>query len=127
TILIAHYLNFDVPRVFYVLFQVDAVIAKRSTRFLAGGVPRWLKLFILPYDSHTAPTAAGRGFENDRIANFIGDLNSLINIFYQSLRTWDCGHPRIFHRFLGRGFVSHLFDLFGSGTDKLNAVLFAYR
>src|SRR5687768_10846749 len=67
-------LDLDVPRALEVLLEIDRRVAERTLRFAAGGLVLVLQLAGVPADAHAATAAAGRGLEDDRVADRAGDV-----------------------------------------------------
>ena len=77
------------------------------------------------HNTHTATAAAASGFDDDGIADHLGNATDLRGVIWQfTFRTGYTRHACVDHRLLGRHLVAHDADGLGSRADKLEAALF---
>ena len=69
---VAEHLYFHMARLYQILFDQHAVIAKRGFRFPAAAIQRRFEALAAFDDAHAFTTATGTGFEHHRIADLIG-------------------------------------------------------
>src|SRR5262245_61655256 len=92
TVLIAEYLDFDVPSVVDVLFDVDRRIIECELRLLLRGRERGDKFIPASDDAHTSAAAPGGRLDNDRISNLGSDPHSFGLIFNDAIEPRRYGH-----------------------------------
>ena len=77
------------------------------------------------HHTHTATATTTRSFDDDGIADHLGNATDLRGVIWQfAFRTRHTRHACFDHRLLGRHLVAHDADGLGSGADKLKAALF---
>ena len=123
-IAVAHDLDFDVARLLQVFFDVDGIVAEGGTSFGAGGRQRNRKLVFIHRDLHAAATAAGRGLDDDRIADFGTDARRFLIVGHAAIRTRNDRNAETFCGALGFDLVAHDADMRGGRADEGNVVRF---
>ena len=121
---ICQHLHFYMAWRAYIFFQEHSAIAKCRLCFADGPVHLFLKVGFFFYYPHTLTTTAGRGFYQNRIADFCCHFFGVGYIFNGFVYT---GHHRdveFFYTFLCCQFRSHYPHGFRSGTNKSNACIF---
>jgi hypothetical protein len=104
---IGQYLHFDVPAELHVFLDVDRRIFECILRFSAGLLETGAEGDIVVGDAHSAPAAAGSGFDDDGIADLIGDFDRDLLIFDCALAAGHGGHLGFFRKPFARDFVAH--------------------
>ena len=79
--IVRHELDFNVPRVLDVLFDINVSVAERSRRFGFRLIEPGNKLFVVSGDAHSASSAAGCRFDENRIAELSGDFERFVFVF----------------------------------------------
>ena len=120
SMLITHNLNFDMSRVFNKFFYVDCGIPKCRFCFSTGHLECLFKFFFLPNDPHSFSTAAGRGFNNNRINYFRSNFFCLLNFRYNSIASRNNRYPVFPHGIFRKGFIAHCIDHFRGRSDELD-------
>src|SRR5690349_22075827 len=72
-------LNLDVTRTLEILFEIHRSIAERALRCIARRVVLRLNLALLLADAHAASAAAGRCFEDHRLADRLRDFRGFLD------------------------------------------------
>src|SRR5262249_57916658 len=104
---VSQYLDRDVASVLDEFLAVHLGRAERGAGLRLAGVERLDDLPPLRDDAHPAPAAAGRGLEDERVADPLGGLERLGGVLQRSLTAGNDGHARL-HRDLARlGLVAH--------------------
>ena len=88
---VADDLHLDVTRLFQILLDVDGVVAEGRARFRARRGQRHRKLVLRARHLHAAPAAAGRGLDDDGIADLGRDAFGLVFVADRAL---GAGHHR---------------------------------
>ena len=121
---IAKHLNFDVARRGQIFLDIDFVVAKIRFAFGAGGHKGAFHVSGGLRDFHALATAASRGFDDHRIADFFADALGIFQRWYTAVRPRHAGHAQFFHGVLGGDLVAHDADMRSSGTDEGQAMVF---
>ena len=121
--LVGHDLELDVLGVEDQLFQVHLAAAKAGHRLAAGLLKEGDQLVGLKDAAHPAPAAAGRGLDEDRIADGIGQGLGLFGGGHRAVRAGHHRHPRLLHQPAGGGLVAHGADDVPGGADEGDAGL----
>ena len=114
---VAQHLYLDMARVGDVAFDVQAVVAKRGARLVAGGIEHLLELLGLRDNFHAAPATAGRRFENYRKADTLRHLRRLLRRVHL-LRARQQRQAEGLGSFASLDLVAHGADMVGLGTDE---------
>ena len=77
---VAHHLDLDVARVLQVLLDVDRAVAERRQRLVLGQAEELGELLGVLRDAHALPAAAGRGLDDDRKADLLGEGQRLVRV-----------------------------------------------
>src|SRR2546428_14173826 len=86
--------------------------------------PRWAgvegvgAVLAPPHDTHATPAPAGRGLEDDRVADPVRDLDRLRGVLQRQLAAWDHGDARLLRELARLRLVAHEPDRPGRGPDE---------
>ena len=80
-VLVAEYLDFDVPRIGDEFLQKNPVVAETRFRFGARSGEIFRDLGFVESDAHTLAAAAGRGFDHHRKTDLLGNGDGLLVVF----------------------------------------------
>jgi len=80
-IIVAHHLDFDMLGIGQVALQKYFGIAEGGLGLAGGRHQTFQQLFFVVGHAHTAPAAAGRSLDDDRVAMFLGKLERLFFFF----------------------------------------------
>src|SRR5207245_3797148 len=94
-VLVAEHLHLDVPRPLDVLLAVDLRRAEGRPRLRLAGVEGLGDVLAPPHDAHATPAPAGRGLENDRVADPVRDIDRLRGVLQRQLAAGDHGDARL--------------------------------
>ena len=116
-VVVAEDLELDVARVLEILLDVDVAVAERGLGLRAarcaaalGSSPR------IAHDAHAAAAAAGHRLDDDRIADFLGDLERLLLAARPGRRCpGSIGTPAFFIAFFARALSPSSLITLGSG------------
>src|SRR5438093_13096777 len=64
-VLVGQDLEFDMPGTLHELFHVEIAVTKSSSGFSLRGLEEAGQFFFAAHDTHAAPAAARRGFDDD--------------------------------------------------------------
>src|SRR6185437_1598421 len=120
------YLYLNVPGFFNIFFQVNGIVAKSSPGLHFCRFKCFFKLTFFPNHPHSTAAAAGRGFNNDGIANMFCNFFEFFHVLYQSVGTGDNGDARFFHGVFCARFVAHCIDHFRPWANELDTMQAAY-
>src|SRR5207244_7037110 len=94
-VIVTEDLRLDVPRPLDVLLAVDLRAADRRPRLRLAGVEGLGDVLAPPHDAHTTPAPAGRGLENNRVADPVRDIDRLRGVLQRQLAAGDHGDARL--------------------------------
>ena len=118
-------LHLDVPRVLDVLLHVHAGVLERLLGFLSRLLQAADEFRFLASDSHPLAAAAGRGLDENRIADFLGGLERGLVVGDESLAAGD-GRDFGFHRGrASRHFIAEPRHRLVAGADEHDLALLA--
>jgi hypothetical protein len=117
-VMVAKHLEFDVPRVFQILLDVDVPDAERSLRFTLRGPEQVAQICRRPYDAHPAAAAAGNGLDDDRIADVLRALERLFFAVERPVAAGQHRHAGLLHRAASARLVAHQLDHIGVRADE---------
>ena len=121
---VAEHLNFDVPRLLQIFFQIDRVVAERRLGLALGGGDGLDQIRpALARDLHAAPAAARRRLHQHGIADFAGDSQRLRLVADGALGAGHAGDAEPLGGALGLDLVAHDADVLGLRPDEGDAVL----
>ena len=123
---VGHYLHFDVPRLDYILFQIDLAVAEGGLGLGSSSAQRRAKTYIVMYNPHTASAAAGDGLYYYRILNFVCQFQCLGLICNETLRARYYLHADLSSQFSCLYLVAKLLHCLDRRADKLYSALGAY-
>src|SRR5665213_1130154 len=124
-IVIAQYLELDVPRAFEEFLHVHRVVAEGRHGLGLGDRDRAQQRAFGVHHAHAATAAAARGFDDDRIADIAGDAQVLFRIVAErAVRARYARHFLAAHDVNGRDFVTHEADGFRLRSDEGEAAFF---
>ena len=114
---VAEHLEFDMPRIAEILFQIDGVVAERVLRF--GPRLHHLRFqLVLRLDHlHAAPASPGGRLDQHRIADLCGDLDRFFHAFDRAVGTRHQRQAELAGSALGLHLVPHQPDMLGAGAD----------
>ena len=125
TVGIGQDLKFDVPGLLDVLLDINLAVAEGFFGFVAGDVVFFGEGDVVVRDAHAAATAAGDSFDDYRITDFAGDFNRFGFRIHRAIRArydrYACFSDGVF----GDRLITHHFDGFRFGADKLDVTRFA--
>ena len=78
---VAQHLNFDVPRLDDVFLDEDAIVAKRTLRFVAAALEPFPALVVAPGHAQALAAAACARLDHHRVADAARDLHRLVGAF----------------------------------------------
>src|SRR5690348_2755025 len=111
-VLVRENLEFDVPRVLDVLLHVEIVVTKRRRRFrLSGRIPGREFRFRAD-DSHAAPAATRRSFDNHGESNASCPLERFAFAAEHTVRSRKDWHAMLLHRRASFFLLAHQADHF---------------
>src|SRR5262245_18811042 len=96
-VLIAENLYLYVASNLDIFFNIDGRIVEGRLRFLLRCGKSWQEFREAANDTHTAPAAACRGLDDDRIADFFGYLYRFIFVFDDAIKARCDWHACGFH------------------------------
>lgn len=105
------------------LFQIHFAVAEtgHSLRLCRGKGGR--QLLRAEHPAHTATAAAGAGLQQHRIADALGNLQSLLGAFNYAVRTGHHRYARLDYQFAGGGLIAHLTNHIAAGADEFEPTL----
>ena len=123
-VVVGQHLKFDVPRLLQELLHVNLGIAEGGQRLGLRDADGIEQRGVGVHHAHAAAAAAARGLDDDRIADFLGDAEILIDIGAQRpIGARHAGNARRLHDLDGRDLVAHQADGFGARPDENEAAL----
>ena len=122
---VAQNLDFDVLCASHEAFQENGVVAEGGGRFLARLFQFAGEIGGLVHHAHTAPAAAERGFDDQRIADLAGDFGGLFRVGDGFLRARDARNAGLLGQAARGGFVAQQVQQIGRGSDEGDAGAFA--
>ena len=125
TIFIPHNLYLNMMWVFYIFFDIDSVITKRSPGFRLRQTESRLHFLFGAYQTHPLPSTSGKCFQHDRITDFLSHLFHFLDSLH---RRFCSGHNRkscFTHNFTGFRLDSHFSYNVGTRTNKNHSFFFA--
>ena len=97
--LVRQHLHFDVARMFEKLLHVERVVAKGRGGLGPGHRHGVAQVRLAVHDPHPPAAAAGRGLDDDRVAQGPGLPTDLIDVLSQNaVGTWHARHAQLAHR-----------------------------
>ena len=115
-------LQLDVARPLEVTLHVDGVVAEGGLGLRPGGRDRLGEVLLGPCDLHAPSTAAGRGLDQDREADFPGRGEGLFLGRDGAIGPGHHRDPGFPHRLLGGDLVAHHGDVLGKRANEGEAV-----
>ena len=123
-IAVAEHLEFDVARVGEIFLHVDGVVAERRAGLGRRLAHQAFELVVGLDDLHSAPAAARRGLDQDRIADLLGELVRLGDAGQRAGGAGDQREAELGGGPLGLDLVAHDPDMLGLRADPDDAVAF---
>ena len=123
---VAHHLHLDMARAFDIAFDEKPPVAEISFAFAARGFDFGLQRAVLAYDAHALAATAGRGLDEQRIANGAGAFDKARRIIILDGRGGD-GKPAFLDEGAGADLVPHQVDDLGRRADKGHSDFFQRR
>src|ERR1044072_8668951 len=118
---ITEYLYVDMTGVADVFFHVKRIVAERGPRFGGGGAKRIFDFASTRHQLDATPAAARGGFQQQRIADLVGELCGFVRIFGM-IGAWNERYTGGAGNFAGFELIAHLHDIFGAWTDEGDAI-----
>ena len=115
---VAENLDLDVARALEVLLHIQLVIAECRHRLRGCGCERLLHVFGRSGDLDSPASAAGRGLDQDRVADLSRDPGRLLRIRNRPVGTRNAIDSQLRHRPLGGDLVAHDPDVIRSRSDE---------
>ncbi len=115
---VAEHLDFDMPRLFDVLLNEDAIIAKARFCFARCTAEAVADLIVIGGDAHALAAAAGGGLDHDRVADIASDADRGIAVGYDIEITGDGRDAGGTGQLFRLDLVAHRHDRVRSRTDK---------
>ena len=119
-VLVGQHLELDVARILDVLFHVKLAVAEGVGRLGKRRMEHVGQFLGVAHDAHAAPAATGLGFENDRIAHFLGPLLRLFGRRQNAVRARQNGHPGLLHGLARLFFFAHQSRHFRRRPDEFD-------
>ena len=119
-VFVTHHLNLNMPGLFNIFFNINFGVSKSRFCFRAAGLKSLGQGKVRMSHSHTASAAAGRGFNNDRILNALGNFQRVLFVFHRSVAAGSGGRSGFFRHSDGLNLVAHQAHHFRFWSDKLN-------
>ena len=117
--LVCQHLNFNMARLFEVLFHVDHGIGKCRLRLGARHLHRIEQRRLGMHHAHAAPAATARRLNNDGVADRTRSLDDFPGHVGQGAFTaGHTGHAGFFHGGFGTDLVAHQTDRFRFRADE---------
>ena len=124
-VVVAEDLDLDVLRPRNVFFEKDRGIAERAARLAARLVQQRSQLGFLQDDTHPAPPATERGFDDQREPDGLGNFECGGAVDNRILRAWEGRHIQLLSERPGGGFVAHHVEKLRLGADECDPRLLA--
>ena len=118
-------LDFDVARLFKIFFQIEAGVAEGVEGFGGSIAPSGGEVGIAGDHPHAFSTAAGNGFEENRVAHRLRESLGFFRFFDGVVGAGDGGNVAAASELAAGGFRAERFHGFGGGADENDAGLFA--
>ncbi len=119
---VAEHLELDVARVGEIFLHVDRVVAECRARFRGRLADQAFELILFGHHLHAAAAAAGRGLDQDRIADPGRQLLGLGNAGDRTVGAGDQRQAELGRRALGLDLVAHRPDVLGLGPNPEDVV-----
>ena len=122
---VGEYLDFHVTRILQELLHVHLIVAESRLGLLLGHGDGVAQMRLGAHHAHAAATTATGRLDDDRVADFAGDLDVVVDVLAQ--RTAGAGHARHaggLHRADRLDLVAHQADHIGGRADEDEAGLF---
>lgn len=123
SVLVAHYLHFDVLGAGDVAFEEDRGVSKGALGFALRFIEQVVEGGGILDDSHPAPAATEGGLDNEGKSDFLGDFDSGLTIAHRVLRAWERGETRLVRGRSRRHLVTHEFEDLGARPHEDDAGL----
>jgi hypothetical protein len=124
-VLVGQHLYLDVARVLDVLLDVDVAVLERGGRLRRGRAHGGGELFLRADDAHPAPAAAGRGLDDDGVADLARERRRLLFRLQRVGAARQDGEARLLHRAARLDLVAHHADDVGARADELDVARLA--
>ena len=118
---VAEHLHLDVLGAGNVFFQENGGIAEGAAGLVAGLVQKVGEVAGLGHHAHAAATAAERGLDDEREADFAGDFQGFGAVFDGIFRARQDGHVDFLRERAGGDLVAHEAEQFRAGADEGDA------
>src|ERR1700756_4484683 len=118
TVAIADNLEFDVMRPFDQFFDIDSTVPERSLCLAAGSVKTLHKADVAVRSAHSPAPAARNCLDHNRIANLLGDPDSLLLGFDHTIASRRDRYPCLPGLFSSRILIAHYPNRRRRGPNK---------
>ncbi len=118
-------LDFDVPGVFQIFFEIEPGVAESVEGFGRGVAPGGGEIGIARDDAHAFSAATGDGFEKDGIAHGLREGLSFFGLFNGIVGAGDDGNVGAAGELAAGGFRAERFHGFGGRADEDETGFFA--
>ena len=119
-VLVAEHLKLDMARKFEKLLHVNVGRAERLLRLASRRLIRSEQFFLFAHYAHTPPAAAGRGFQDQWVADALSFLGELLFSFHNAVAPGNRWQPGGLHFAARAVLLAHQLDDFRSRTDERN-------
>ena len=124
-LLITENLHLDVLGTADITLQENSRVAKRPLRFALSLFKKRNEIFRVFNHPHAAATAPKGSLDDERKADFFGNLGGLSRIRYGVLGTRKGRDFGLIGNFAGFDLITHPAEEFGAGADKSETVFLA--
>ena len=121
TVRVGEDLDFDMPRPIDESLEVDAGVLEGGLRLIPGRLERGGQVRLVATDAHPFAAAAGRGLDQDRVADLAGQAQRLGVVGDDSIGARDAGDLGGGGDLLGLRLQAHLADGLMRRPDELEA------
>src|SRR5207249_3441881 len=118
-------LKLDVVGFFDEFLDVNAGVAERFFRFVAGGVVAFDQRDVVMSGAHPAPAAAGNRFDHHRITDPFGGRNRFLFVFHHPFGAGRRGDTCFLRQYAADRFVLKRIHGAGAGADEANVAVLA--
>lgn len=123
TVFVGEDLHLDVFGFADEFFQEDGAIAEGASGFGLCFVEEFFEIFGFAHDAHAASAAAVGSFDDEREADFFGDIDGLFAVGYGVICAFEDGHVEFASDVAGGGFVAHHVEDGSVWADESDAVV----
>ena len=107
---VCQHLHFNVPRLFDVLFDQNAIVGKAGARLVLCRVKSFARLLVIAGEAHSFAASTSRGLDHYRVADFSSNCNRVVRIHDHAQVPWDAAYAGRLRQLLGLDLVPHRAD-----------------